>query len=56
MVGGDEAQYGLPTFDVRQMSGNLLDIEGREAGPPQAALLLNAAVVRAKVENGGAFV
>jgi hypothetical protein len=56
MVGGEEAQYGLPTFDVRQMSGMLEDGEGRKAEPPQAALLLNAAVIRARVDVGGDLV
>jgi len=49
---GDTTEYGLPTFDVRQMSGALVDSQGREAQPPQAALLLNAAVVGLKSSGG----
>ena len=57
MRNGGEAKYGLPTFDARQMSGNLIDSEGRQAAPPQAALLLNAAVVRSgDAEAGGSIV
>jgi len=56
MHGGDDARYGLPTYDVRQMSGTLVDSEGREASPPQAALLLNAAVVKSDASEGGALV
>lgn len=35
----------LPNFDLRGMSGELSDPLGRSAGPPQAAMFLNAAVV-----------
>ena len=56
MVGGKDAEYGLPTFDARQMSGRIVDLDGREAQPPQSALLLNAAVVRTETDNGGQLV
>ena len=41
----------LPTFDVGEMRGTLVDPTGREAPPPQReVLLLNAAVVRVRAE------
>ncbi|MCB9765015.1 MAG: hypothetical protein H6739_34900 [Alphaproteobacteria bacterium] len=42
----------LPCFDVHELRGRLVDPQGTAAGPPRAALLLNAAVCAVGAPTG----
>jgi hypothetical protein len=47
----EHADLVVPCFDLARLHGTLADEEDRTAAPPQAALLLNAAVMRTEVER-----